>query len=83
MDVKPLVSFLPTEQFYCPCRWVKPASVDVVSTLEEDLVYGSMCNVPIIVSQMLIHGGGGFFIACEDFWKMFYHLLPACVFFFF
>ena len=28
-------------------------------------------------------GGGGFFLVCEDFEKMFDHLFPACAFFFF
>ena len=28
-------------------------------------------------------GGGGFFLACEDFGGMFDHSLPACAFFFF
>ena len=27
--------------------------------------------------------GGGFFLACEDFWKMFNNLFPACTFLFF
>ena len=28
-------------------------------------------------------GGGGFFLACEDSWRMFDFQIPACVFFFF
>ena len=28
-------------------------------------------------------GGGGFFLACEDFGRMFYNSFPACAFFFF
>ena len=33
--------------------------------------------------RCIIHGGGGFFLACEDFEKMFDHLFPACASFFF
>ena len=29
------------------------------------------------------YSGGGFFLACEDFWRMFHCSLPACAFFFF
>ena len=28
-------------------------------------------------------GSGGFFLACEDFGRMFDHSFPACAFFFF
>ena len=32
-----------------------------------------------------VHGGvgSGFFLACEDFWRMFENSFPACAFFFF
>ena len=32
---------------------------------------------------VLIAGGGGFFLACEDFGRMFDHSFSVCTFFFF
>ena len=28
----------------------------------------------------VVSNGAGFFLACEDFWRMFDHSFPACVF---
>ena len=50
----------------------------------------SMCPVFAVIAAvvaLLLHcrygGGGGFFLACEDFGRMFDSSFPACAFLFF
>ena len=56
-------------------------------------MYSGVIMIPLSEAECLLkgvcleiipsHGGGGFFLACEDLGRMFDNSFPVCVFFFF
>ena len=73
--------------------WGSSASnLNFLSAWKPDLSYLSglikhYCSFKTTISETFpsyifhVNGGGGFFLACKDFWRMFDNSFPACIFF--